>query len=92
MNIQDVQHLATRARLDIPAEEQESLLADLQAMVSYIDQISAVDVAGREQTVGDVRNVMREDVVTNEPGSNTAAIMAEVPSKEDGFVKVKKIL
>ena len=92
MNIQDVQHLATLARLDIPAEEQESLLADLQAMVSYIDQISAVDVAGREQTVGDVRNVMREDVVTNEPGSNTAAIMAEVPSKEDGFVKVKKIL
>ena len=92
MNIQDVQHLAMLARLDIPAEEQESLLADLTAMVSYIDQISALDIVGREQTVGDVRNIMREDTVENVPGANTAVIMAEVPSTEDGFVKVKKIL
>ena len=80
------------ARLDIPADEQESLLADLTAMVGYIDQISAVTVQGIEQSLPDVRNVMREDIVVNVPGSNTAAILDEVPAQMDGFVKVKKIL
>ena len=80
------------ARLDIPADEQESLLADLQAMVGYIDQVSQVDIAGREQNLSELRNVMREDAVTNVPGENTAVIMAEVPDTQDGFVKVQKIL
>ena len=92
MNIQDVQHLAVLARLDIPAEEQEALLNDLTAMVAYIDQVSQVSVNGREQILGTTYNAMREDVVTNTPGSNTEAIMAEVPEKQDGFVKVAKIL
>ncbi len=92
MQISDVQHLANLARLDIPQEEQEALLQDLIAMISYVDQVSAVDIQGKEQSVSDIRNVVREDVVTNEPGSNTEAILAEVPDTQDGYVKVKKIL
>lgn len=92
MNIQDVQHLATLARLDIPADEQEALLHDLEAMIAYVDQVSQVSIEGRDQTLGGVRNVMRDDVVTNTPGANTDVILKEVPEVEGGFVKVQKIL
>ncbi len=92
MQISDVQHLANLARLDIPQEEQEALLQDLIAMISYVDQVSAVDIQGKEQSVSEIRNVVREDVVTNTPGSNTEAILTEVPDTQDGYVKVKKIL
>lgn len=92
MQISDVQHLANLARLDIPQEEQEALLQDLIAMISYVDQVSAVDIKGKEQVVADLRNVVREDIVTNTPGANTEAILAEVPDTQDGYVKVKKIL
>ena len=80
------------ARLDIPADEQEALLHDLEAMIAYVDQVSQVSIEGRDQTLGDVRNVMRDDVVTNTPGSNTDVILKEVPEVESGFVKVQKIL
>ena len=37
-------------------------------------------------------NVVREDVVTNETGSNTDAILANAPKVKNGFVEVEQVL
>jgi aspartyl-tRNA(Asn)/glutamyl-tRNA(Gln) amidotransferase subunit C len=92
MELRDIQHLATLARLDIPVEEQEALLHDMTAIIGYIDQITKAPVGVATGGVPEHRNVFREDTVTNVTGAQTEALLAEVPETQDGFVKVKKIL
>jgi aspartyl-tRNA(Asn)/glutamyl-tRNA(Gln) amidotransferase subunit C len=92
MQLADVKHLATLARLDIPEEEQQALLADLEAMIAYVDQVTGVTVPDVAASIPEMRNTVREDVVTNVSGAQTETLLAEVPSTQDGFVKVKKIL
>ncbi len=92
MDQKDVAHLAHLARIDIPEEEQKALLEDLKAMIAYVDQVQSVDVAGREQVLGDHYNSAREDNATTVSGSKTDALLKEAPFTQDGFVKVPKIL
>ena len=92
MQLSDVQHLATLARLDISEDEQKALLGDLTAILGYIEQINTADISLDINMNPEQRNVVREDVVTNTPGSHTDVLIKEVPSSVDGFVKVKKIL
>ena len=92
MQLQDIKHLAVLARLDISDTEAESLLGDLKEILAYIDQVTSVTVSGTEIDVPLQRNIAREDVVTTSSGQYTQVIMANVPEKQDGFVKVTKIL
>lgn len=92
MDLHDVKHLATLARLDIPEEEQQALLTDLTSIIGYIDQISK---AALPESLGEApahRNICRDDVATNPSGVCTAALLAAAPGSQDGFVKVKKVL
>ena len=62
--------------------------------MSYVDQIKNFSPENNgDKTPEDfyVRNVTRDDIVTNEPGSFTKAILENAPEKEDGFIKVKQI-
>lgn len=93
MDIQDVKHLATLARLDIPEEEQQALLGDLTSIVAYIDQVTKAPVDIGSAVVPEHRNVCREDIATNiASADNTAMLIAQAAGQQDGFVKVKKIL
>jgi len=92
MDLKDVKHLAMLARLDLPEEEEEALLADLTSILGYINQINEVNVDLAENTAGPLHNVMRDDVVTTITGSYTEVLLASAPESKDGFVKVKKIL
>ncbi len=92
MEIKDIEHLAHLARIDIDASEKEALLSDMKSILGYIDTISEVDTSNVDLTLPDHRNIMRDDVVMNETGTNTDAIMKNAPDSQDGFVKVKKIL
>lgn len=92
MDLTDIQHLAILARLDISQDEAQGLLADLQAIIAYVDQVKNATVSGSEIDVPQHRNVARPDVAYNTSGEFTEVIMQNVPSKQDGFVKVNKIL
>lgn len=92
MDIQDVKHLATLSRLDIPEEEQQALLADLTSIIGYIDQISKAALPEFSGEAPLHRNICREDVATNQSGAYTAALLAAAPGSQDGFVKVRKVL
>ncbi len=92
MELKDIQHLANLARIEVSQEEQEALLKDLTSTLAYVDQVKRAQVTSSETDVPSQRNMLREDVVTTKRGQYTEILMAEVPSTQDGYVKVKKIL
>ena len=88
---QDLDNLSKLARIDITPEEKPKMLADMQAILGYISEINEVQgelVRGQEA----IFNVVREDVVTRETGSNTDAVLANAPSVKDNYVKVEQVL
>lgn len=92
MDLKDVKYLANLARLEISEEEQESLLGDLTAILGYIDQVTTAKIPEHNDTAPTHHNIVREDVVTTITGSYTELLLEQVVDKEDGYVKVKKIL
>lgn len=88
---QDLQNLSTLSRIDIKESEKAKMLHDMQAILGYISEINEVEGSlVREQE--SLFNVVREDVVTRETGSNTATVLAEAPSVKDEYVKVEQVL
>ena len=92
MDIKDIDKLAELARLEIPQEEKEQVLKDLTSIMGYVAQIGEVNIPSDLVMEYDLQNVMRSDVATNEGGTYTDALIAEMPDHEDGFLKVKQIL
>ena len=84
-------NLSKLARIDITKEEKPKMLRDMQAILGYISEINEVKgemVRGEEVLF----NVVRDDIITRETGSNTAIILAEAPATCDGYVKVEQVL
>ncbi|MCA9354060.1 MAG: Asp-tRNA(Asn)/Glu-tRNA(Gln) amidotransferase subunit GatC [Candidatus Kaiserbacteria bacterium] len=94
MKREDIEHLASLARIRLTEEEMERLPGELSSIVAYVSVVS--DIAGEEADaapeVGVRYNVFRKDEVTNEPDQYTKDILAEMPKTEGRFMKVKKIL
>ncbi|MCX6756730.1 MAG: Asp-tRNA(Asn)/Glu-tRNA(Gln) amidotransferase subunit GatC [Candidatus Nomurabacteria bacterium] len=88
---QDLDNLSNLARITIAPEEKQKMLVDLQSILGYVSEINSVEGAilrGEE----DVFNVVREDIITRETGSNTDAILANAPKVKNGFVEVEQVL
>lgn len=87
----ELDNLSKLARIDIAADEKAKMLQDMQAILGYISEINLQKgslLEGEE----DVFNVVREDIVTRETGSNTDAILANAPKVKDGYVEVEQVL
>jgi aspartyl-tRNA(Asn)/glutamyl-tRNA(Gln) amidotransferase subunit C len=91
ITIEELDNLSTLARITITPEEKPKMLADVQAILGYISEINEVqgELVRGEETVF---NVVREDVVTYESGSNTKALLDEAPLTKDGYVQVEQVL
>jgi aspartyl-tRNA(Asn)/glutamyl-tRNA(Gln) amidotransferase subunit C len=93
MEIKDIEKLAALARIDLTREQKQTYLKEIEAILSYVDQIKGVVAnLGDDRKIGDLHNVMRLDEVKNMTESNTEALVNEFPRKEDNYLKVKKIL
>tara|TARA_B100000508_G_scaffold128485_1_gene114303 strand:- start:5194 stop:5502 length:309 start_codon:yes stop_codon:yes gene_type:complete len=94
MKREDIEHLASLARIRLTEEEKEQLPEQLSSIVSYVSVVS--EIAGEEADatpqVGVIHNVFRQDAVTNEPDQFTKDILAEMPKTSGRHLSVKKIL
>lgn len=92
MTIDEVNKLAGLARIEMSEVEKQEFINNMESILGYIDVIKNANTDDVVLDVGDLYNVMREDVDATESGINTEKILKEMPETKDGFLKVKKIL
>jgi len=89
---EDVLHIARLARLELSDPELETMRAQLDSILTYIDRLKALDVTGVEPTSHAVPlvNVMRDDEVV--PCFAPAEMLRNAPDRVGEFFRVPRIL
>ena len=87
-----VAHLARLARLALTDAELDSFAGQLDAILTHVSQVQAVDVTGGEATGNPLKdvNVTRPDEMT--PCLTQQEALAEAPEAVDGRFAVPQIL
>ena len=87
-----VRRIAHLARIAVDPSEVERLNSELNAILSFVETLSGVDVAGIEPiaSVLPMQMKKRPDVVTE--GGIAEAILANAPVREDNYFVVPKVV
>jgi len=87
-----VARIAELARLKIPADEQAHDAGELNQIMSWVEQLNAVDVSGVEPlaSVNDASLRWREDVVND--GGYPENVLANAPASTADFFTVPKVV
>ena len=88
---EEIEKLATLARIDISDAEKESLRGDIDSILAYVGQVQNINIEANKD-LPRLHNVMRDDVVTHTSGEFTQDLLSLAPSREGNYLKVKKIL
>jgi aspartyl-tRNA(Asn)/glutamyl-tRNA(Gln) amidotransferase subunit C len=92
ISIDQVKHVANLARLAITEEEAETFTKQLDAIITFAEQLNELDTENVEPTshVLDIKNVLREDVP--QKGLPQEEVLKNAPEEKDGQFKVPSIL
>jgi aspartyl-tRNA(Asn)/glutamyl-tRNA(Gln) amidotransferase subunit C len=87
-----VKKIARLARLDVPEERQEQIAGELQAILSWIEELNEVDTANVEPMASVTGHglPLRVDKVTD--GNKVDDILANAPEQASGFFVVPKVV
>ena len=81
------------ARIDLTDEEAVGLVSEISHILEYVTVIQDIaESKGVAPAVDDNYNSLKDDIVTNSPGSFTESLLEAAPERYKQFVKVKKIL
>ena len=85
-----IEYVGILAKLELSDEEKEAAKKDMGNMLNYIDMLNELDTDGVQpmSNVFPVKNVFREDVVTN--GDDSENMLANAPEEKDGSYMVPK--
>lgn len=92
IEIKDVEHLAGLARIKISDSEKVLLQHDLEGILAYVSKIKEVESEAKQVEIGDLYNVMRDDVEPHAQSLFTEDILSQAPAREGNRISVKKIL
>ncbi|MCM3032741.1 Asp-tRNA(Asn)/Glu-tRNA(Gln) amidotransferase subunit GatC [Niallia sp. MER 6] len=89
---EEVKHVANLARLAITEDEAEKFQKQLDAIISFAEQLNELDTEGVVPTshVLDMKNVLREDVAGK--GLPIEDVLRNAPEHQDGQIKVPSII
>lgn len=90
----DVEHVSKLARIKLSSDETEKFREQLSEIISYIDEISEVDVRGVEvlaQTSG-VENVSRRDEIQAELVLSQERALSGTEEIYNGYFKVDAVI
>jgi aspartyl-tRNA(Asn)/glutamyl-tRNA(Gln) amidotransferase subunit C len=87
-----VRRIARLARIRVDEADVLQMQDELNAILSFVEQLNEVDVDGVEPmtSVTPVAMQLRADVVTD--GGDVASVLANAPVSEDGFFVVPKVV
>ncbi|MCM3217466.1 Asp-tRNA(Asn)/Glu-tRNA(Gln) amidotransferase subunit GatC [Niallia taxi] len=89
---EEVKHVANLARLAITEEEAEQFQKQLDAIITFAEELNELDTEDVVPTshVLDVKNVLREDVAGK--GLPVEDVLKNAPEHQDGQIKVPSII
>jgi len=92
ITLQDVEHVARLARLELSGAEKERMRRELDGILSYIDKLRALDTTGVEPTSHAVplTNVLRDDV--EKPSLPRDEMLANAPDRHRDLFRVPRII
>ncbi|ANB56384.1 aspartyl/glutamyl-tRNA(Asn/Gln) amidotransferase, C subunit [Anoxybacillus sp. B7M1] len=92
ISIEQVKHVAHLARLAITEEEAEMFTKQLDAIITFAEQLNELDTENVPPTshVLNMKNVMREDVPAQ--GLPLEDVLKNAPDQQDGQFRVPAIL
>ncbi|BFH67036.1 Asp-tRNA(Asn)/Glu-tRNA(Gln) amidotransferase subunit GatC [Paenibacillus dendritiformis] len=92
IQVQDVEHVAKLARLNLTDEEKARYTEQLNAILKYAEKLNELDTDDVPPTthVLPIRNVMRDDAVR--PSLPIEKVMLNAPQEEDGQFQVPAVL
>jgi len=87
-----VKHIATLARIRVPEAELAGLAGELNGIMTWIEQLNEVNVAGVEPMAGVLSRDLprRADVVSD--GGDPQKVLANAPEATHGFFVVPKVV
>ncbi len=89
----DVRDIADYCRIGLTDEELPQMTVDLNAIIDSLAPITQYELDGVEPTfhpIGDLSNVMREDV--ERPGFTQEEALMNAPKQQDGSFLIPSIL
>ena len=89
---EQVEHVANLARLNLTDDEKEQMIKDMEAIITFADQINGLDIGEIEPTahVIPINNVFRDDVI--EPSMDREELLSNAPHHQNGCFSVPKIV
>lgn len=93
IEVSQVEHVADLARLQLSREELERLSTQLSRILTYMEELNAVNTTGIPVTTSVVAgdaNVLREDEV--QPSLSQGHALSNAPEAVDGLFQVPQII
>jgi aspartyl-tRNA(Asn)/glutamyl-tRNA(Gln) amidotransferase subunit C len=87
-----VKRVARLARIAVGDDEAEALKGELNTILSFVEQLNEVDIAGVEPmtSVTAMKMKMRADIVSE--GERADGVVANAPAREASFFVVPKVV
>ncbi len=89
---EDVEYIATLARLSFKEEEKQAMTHDLNEILAYVEKLNELNTEHIQplSNMGDRTNVLREDKPV--PSISNQDALKNAPDSQDRFFKVSKVI
>jgi len=91
---EEVRDIALLARIGVTDDEVSLYQKDMSSVLQYFEKLQEVDTEDVEEIghITGVTDVYRSDDVIEMDDEGKELIMNNIPSKKDGYIKVKSVL
>jgi len=88
-----LEYLKKLSRLDIPDNEEEKILRDLENILKHFEELKALDTDNVEPMSGGAfsKNIFREDIPRDISQSSKDVLLKQFPDKEKNFLKIPPV-
>lgn len=93
LTVEQIEQIATLARLDLTPEEKERYAKQLSAVLAYVELLNEVDTTGVAETcqVTGLEDVVRSDEPVVIDDASRAKLLETFPDKVGNLLKVKAV-
>lgn len=91
---EEIQDLASLARLSLSTEEMASLQRDISSILDYVGQLASAEAASATPAARALRNVMRDDEPRTQDllAGKREVLLNALPRREGDYAVVRKII